>query len=149
MFDTRFNIGNIGEEVVNNFFINAIRSKDWYDSKKDGCIGDMTYEVKTFRLNNKTKSFWVGQNKTQTMWNKLDNVDLLFFIKIPESKNEKSILYLSTDHKNSWKMFYKNDGTTCRGYMLNKCLPLTEISIELSNILLENSKSISNHRRFS
>lgn len=149
MYDTRFNIGNLGEEVVKNFFINATRTSDWFDSTKDGNIGELTYEVKTMRLNIKTKKFWVGQNKTNSMWNKLDGVDLLFFVKIPESETENAILYLCIDHKNSWQMCYRNDKTPCRGYMLEKCIPLLLLDDVKSNYLLEHSKSISKHRRFS
>ena len=146
MSDSRYTIGNIGEEAVQRF-LKANRSEDWYDSEKDGTLGDMTYEVKTFRLNGKTKGFWLGENKTKTMWKKVDNVDMLFFVMVPESADELASLYLCIDHKNCWKMTYRNDGTPCRTYPIGKCLHLFSLPKAQSKTLYQNSMNISIYKR--
>jgi hypothetical protein len=144
--DHRHIIGSIGETAVERLLF-ATRSEDWYDSKKDGIIGHMTYEVKTFRLNGKTKGFWLGENKSLTMWNKVDNVDMLFFIKVPENADELANLYLCIDHKNCWNLTRRNDNTPIRTYPINKCLFLSSLNEEESKIIYENSMSISVHKR--
>ena len=57
MADSAFTIGDIGEQLINEFYNRAVRTDDWYDNKKDGKINNLTYEVKTFRLNFKTQGF--------------------------------------------------------------------------------------------
>lgn len=143
----RIDIGEIGEQVVQRHF-NSSRSENWYDSEKDGMIGNQTYEIKTFRLNNKTKSFWVGQNKTKTQWDKIQNVDRLFFVKIPENENELAVLYECHDHRECWYLTERNDGTPIRAFPLTNCEELDKLTLEESRILYENSKKISTHKRY-
>ena len=88
--------GEIGEQLVEEFFPKAERTDDWFDSKKDGTIREKTYEVKTFRLNNRDQGFWVESSQ----FTKLDNVDILYFVKIPESLSEGATIYECIDHKN-------------------------------------------------
>lgn len=146
IIDTRQFIGDIGEQVVQEFF-NSNRSEDWFDSEKDGTVSGMTYEVKTFRLNFSTRGFWLGQNKSKTMWKKVDEVDMLFFIRIPEREAELASLYLCIDHRNCWTKQYRNDGTGVRCYPLNRCIKLCTLSPERSIKLYENSIKISSHER--
>jgi hypothetical protein len=144
--DSRYIIGNIGEKAVESAF-KTRRSDDWYDDNKDGTIGGMTYEVKTFRLNNKTKGFWLGENKTRTMWKKVDNVDMLFFVMIPESETESAAIYLCIDHKNCWEKARRNNGEGVRSYPLSKCLQISTIGTRWSKTLYEHSIKISTYRR--
>ena len=69
------NTGEIGEQLIEEFFPKAERTDDWFDSKKDGTIREKTYEVKTFRLNNKDQGFWVDSSQ----FRKLDNVDTVSY----------------------------------------------------------------------
>jgi hypothetical protein len=86
--------GELGEQIVEEHFKHAERSDDWYDSEKDGTIKDKTYEVKTFRLNNRDQGFWVESSQ----FRKLDNVDILYFVKIPESLEEGATIYECLNH---------------------------------------------------
>jgi hypothetical protein len=139
MFNTEQEIiGDIGEVVVQEFF-NSTRSVYKYDPEKDGIIEHMKYAVKTFRLNKKTRGFWISDNKTKVMWKNLDVVDLLFFIRIPETANDPAELYLAIDHKNSFNIVKTNAGIPCRNYPLTKCLKLCNISEDRSLVLYENS----------
>jgi hypothetical protein len=142
--DCRQSVGKIGEQAVLEFFEDAVRTDDWYDSEKDGTINGMTYEVKTSRLNLSTKSFWIDKKQ----WHKCDNVDLLFFVKIPEKECDGIILYLSVNHKEKKALTYVSDGRVCRKYPLTECLPLYIIKDSRVNAILEHSKLISKHERF-
>lgn len=139
-------MGDIGEKAVERL-LKTQRAEDWYDSEKDGSIGGMTYEVKTIRLNGKTKSFWLGENKTKTMWKKVDGVDMLFFVKIPETEDEMASIYLCIDHKNCWVKQRRTDGEGVRAYPVSKCLRLFSLGKRESRTLLEHSKKISTHGR--
>ena len=137
-------IGEIGEEIVSELLAGSERTDDWYDSKKDGVYNEMTYEVKTFRLNHKTKSFWVDK----TQWRKVDQVDMLFFVKVPEHLDEELKVYLCINHKNCWKHYYKNDGTMVRGYPLTSCIPYGSIDDDRATVVYENSIASSKHGRY-
>jgi hypothetical protein len=140
-------IGEIGEVAVQKYF-DTIRSENWYDPVKDGMMGDQTYEVKTFRLNYKTKSFWLGQNRSKSMWDKVQNVDKLFFIKVPESETELATLYFCKDHKTCWFNTQRNDGTPIRAYPLSGCEEICKLDLNQSKELLNYSKELSTHARF-
>ena len=138
------NTGKIGEDAISEFF-GFTKTNNWYDPEKDGSAETgVNYEVKTFRLNYKTQGFWVDQSQ----YNKVDNVDVLFFVRIPESESELAQVYIATDHKNSYKIAYRRDGTKVRCYQLTKCLPLFKIDSERSRMLYENSVKNSIHGRF-
>ena len=145
--DSRTLIGNIGEVAVARQYA-APRAEDWYDSTKDGEIGELKYEVKTMRLNYGTMAFWVGQNKTKTQWAKIDNCEALFFVRIPEKETELAGMYLCVDHKNSWFKAYRRDGIAVKAYPLKKCIKITDLSKEESLTLFNHSCTISEHRRF-
>lgn len=136
-------IGAIGEDLVVEFFDRATKSKDWYDSKKDGKMDGLTYEVKTHRLNYKWKGFWILENQ----FKKLDNVDILFFVQVPESEEDALILWLCTNHKVSFEQF-NFKGKTMRNYPLSKCLYLGKTKDERANQVLEYSQQISTVDRF-
>jgi hypothetical protein len=141
------NTGKIGEDAIAEFF-GFKKTNNWYDPEKDGsaeCTG-VDYEVKTFRLNFKTQGFWIDQSQ----YNKVDNVDALFFVRIPESESELAQVYLATNHKDpkSYRIASRRDGTKVRCYQLTKCLPLFKIDAERSRILYENSVKNSIHGRF-
>ena len=143
----KVHIGNIGEVAVQRQF-NSDRSEDWYDPEKDGMIGDQTYEVKTFRLNNGTNSFWVGQNATNTQWSKIENVDRLFFIKVPEYKDELATLFECHDHRKCWFREKTNKGLPIRAFPITSCEELSKLTPEESIELYNNSKKLSKHKRF-
>jgi hypothetical protein len=145
--DERELIGEIGEQIVQEF-LNSTRSSYKYDSEKDGTFLDMIYQVKTFRLNNITQGFWLGDNKEKSMWKNVDNVDMLFFIRIPEKADGLATLYLCPNHTKAWVKAFRNDGVGVRCYPLTKCVPLGIVSPERSKILYENSVKISTHKRY-
>lgn len=134
-------IGDIGEVIVQEFF-DSTRSVYKYDAEKDGYINKMNYAVKTFRLNKKTRGFWMSDNKTKIMWKNVDAVPLLFFIRVPETENDVAELYLAIDHRNSFDMVTTNAGIPCRNYPLTKCLKLYNIDKDRSRQLYENSTQI-------
>lgn len=144
MLDVKRSAGEIGEQIVSDFFKDARRTNDWYDDKKDGTINGMSYEVKTNRLNHSTQSFWIDKKQ----WPKCDGVDLLFFVKIPEKEEDGIVLYLSINHKNKKSLAYPSDGRICRKYPLTECIPLCIINDNRVQELLEHSKAIAKHKRF-
>lgn len=144
MLDVKRSAGEIGEQIVSDFFQDARRTNDWYDDKKDGTINGMSYEVKTNRLNHSTQSFWIDKKQ----WPKCDGVDLLFFVKIPEKEEDGIVLYLSINHKNKKSLAYPSDGRVCRKYPLTECIPLCIINDNRVQELLEHSKAIAKHKRF-
>lgn len=146
MKDSKFIIGNIGEMAIERL-LEAQRSEDWYDSEKDGLIGDKNYEVKTIRLNDMTNGFWIGENHSKTMWKKVDGVKMLFFVKIPETEDELASVYLCLDHKNCWVKARTNSGEGVRSYPISECLRLFSLGKRESRILHEHSKKISTYRR--
>jgi hypothetical protein len=77
-------LGVIGENIVAETFeslgLQVVLSENKYDSVKDMLIEGQTAEVKTFTLIKKNKSFCMEPNQ----WRKLDNVERLFFVEIPD-----------------------------------------------------------------
>jgi hypothetical protein len=144
MNNVKRSAGEIGEQIVLEFFKDAVQTNDWYDDKKDGTINSMTYEVKTSRLNHSSQSFWIDSKQ----WSKCDGVDLLFFVKVPEKEEDGIVLYLSINHKAKKSMAYPSDGRICRKYLLTECIPLCIINDSRVQELLECSKALSKHRRF-
>jgi len=143
MADSAFTIGDIGEQLINEFYNRAVRTDDWYDNKKDGKINNLTYEVKTFRLNFKTQGFWVDQSQ----FKKLDGVDLLFFVKVPEKIEDGLVLYLATNHHTRYESF-SHKGKNMRSYPLTFCLELGRIDDNRVKIVYDNSISISQYKRY-
>jgi len=138
--------GDLGEQMVYETFAPAKRTPNWYDSKKDGVLGKMTYEVKTFRLNFKTQGFWVDESQ----FKKLDNSDMLFFVKVPESEDEGATIHLAINHKEkSAYDEFTSYGKRMRSYHLNRCLPIKNINDDRAYTMLCNSTQMSKHKRFS
>ena len=104
----------------------------------------MTYEVKTIRLNNKTQGFWIDSSQ----WKKLDGVDVLFFVKVPESVEEGLQVLICMNHTKCWHTAYTNDRREMRCYPLTNCIPYGTINDSRSVKVYENSKAASNHGRF-
>ena len=136
-------VGDIGEQLVEEFFPKAERTDDWFDSEKDGTIKEKTYEVKTFRLNNRDQGFWVDSSQ----FTKLDNVDILYFIKIPESKEEGATLYECID-KSKYKKIPGIPITEMRLYHIDNCKFIGNVNDERTNTIMNASKKISKHGRF-
>lgn len=134
-------MGEIGEEAVATHF-NAQRSEDWYDSEKDGMIGDLTYEVKTFQSNKRYKGFLVEQSQ----WQKLDGVDMLFFVRVPDKEEDLAKAYLMINHKTCYHHEYVKD-TKLRCYPLTNCLYQFTINKDKSSKILALSKEISTRRK--
>lgn len=118
----RVKTGNSGEELVLQCYPQAKRG-DWYDAKKDGTIDENTYEVKSQRLNIKYQGFWIDQNQ----FKKLDGVDLLFFVQIPETSNDSVKLFLAPNHTKTYQTKTRPTGEY-RIYPLNKCLQIREFA---------------------
>lgn len=135
--------GSIGENLVAKFFPYAEKTNDWYDHIKDGRIGRMTYEAKTLRLNKKDQGFWIEQNQ---FW-KLDGVDILIFVNIPENQDDNAILYLFNNHKDksSYNEFVFK-GKHMRNYKLTNCIALCIIDNEASNQLFEHSNNMRTYK---
>lgn len=142
-FDTaRKTIGDIGEDLVQEFF-NSTKSTDPFDPIKDGIMSNnMKYAVKTFRLNKKYKGFWVSDNETKTMWKNLDNVDLIFFVRIPEKVSDLAEIYLAINHKNGYTRVTTKEGVPCRNYLLTNCLKLYNVDKDRSRMLYEHSNPL-------
>lgn len=135
-------MGDIGEKAVARF-TGGILSENTFDHEKDGLINDhITFEVKTQRLIFKNKTFWIEQSQ----WNKLDSVDLLYFVKVPEQPEERAIAYLYYDTSVYNVIKYK--GEMMREYPLTNCLFQCILEPEESSLLLEYSKKISTVPRF-
>lgn len=142
IIDYRKLIGDIGEKAVSRF-TNGMLSDDLYDSEKDGLINNhITFEVKTMRLINKKQAFWIEPSQ----FNKLDNVDLLYFVKIPEKDTEDAVVYLYYD--TSVYNIIKFKGKTIREYPLTNCLFQCKLDKKDSKLMLEYSKKISKVERF-
>ena len=139
-------VGDIGEQLVAEHFKHAERTDDWFDSEKDGTLKDKTYEVKTFRLNNKDQGFWVDSSQ----FRKLDNVDILYFVKIPESLEEGATIYECMDHTNehAYEAFKLGPIKQMRCYFLDNCKKITNIRDERTDVLYHNSVAMSKHKRF-
>jgi len=142
MKDNQYIIGSIGEDLVTEHFKFSEKTDDWYDSTKDGTIQDFTYEVKTMRLNFRDNGFWIHENQ----WKKVDGVDLLFFVKVPEKEEEGLRLYQMLDHKRTFKMI-THKGKKVRVYPFTRCLLLDIIYDNRALQVLEASKSISTWSR--
>jgi hypothetical protein len=135
--------GKIGELIIAEHFKHAKMSEDWYDSEKDGTLGEERYEVKTLRLNHKiTQGFWIEQNQ----WNKLDNVEKVFFVKVPEKIEEGIQVYLCLDHKTCYELVPGRP--YMRSYPIKNCELLFTIYDERVNIVYENSVTMSKHKRY-
>ena len=139
---TAVKIGNIGEMAIEKFY-GATRSDDWYDSEKDGMIGELTYELKTIQLNQREQGFWIDESQ----WKKLDGVDLLFFIKVPHKETDLAVAYLCSNHKTCYNHVYNNKGNKLRNYPLTNCLRQFIMDPEQSKKIYDNSKDISTWRK--
>ena len=138
--------GELGEQLVEEHFKHAERTDDWYDSKKDGTIKNKTYEVKTFRLNNRDQGFWVDSSQ----FTKLDNVDILYFVKIPESLDEGATIYECINHtgEDAYEKFVLGKFKQMRCYFLDNCKFITNINDKRTNTIYENSISMSKWKRY-
>ena len=119
----RVKAGNSGEKLVCHCYPQAKRG-DWYDDEKDGTIDENTYEVKSQRLNIKYQGFWIDQNQ----FKKLDGVDLLFFVQIPETSNDSVKLFLAPNHTKIYQTKTRPAGGKYRIYPLSKCLLIKEFT---------------------
>jgi hypothetical protein len=138
--------GELGEQLVEEHFKHAERTDNWFDSEKDGTIKEKTYEVKTFRLNNKDQGFWVDSSQ----FRKLDNVDILYFVKIPESLDEGATIYECMNHtgEDAYEPFKLGPIKQMRCYFLDNCKFIANINDERTNTIYENSISMSKWKRY-
>jgi len=135
-------IGSIGEDIVDEWFEYTKKTEDWYDSKKDGTIAYLTYEVKTLTLNEKYQGFWIEQNQ----WKKLDGVDLLFFVKVPRYDVSEGLrLYQMSNHRENYQLI-NHKGRQVRNYLFTKCLPYGIITDNRVQKVLEASESLRTYR---
>ena len=135
-------IGSVGEDIVDEWFEYTKKTEDWYDSKKDGTIAYLTYEVKTLTLNEKYQGFWIEQNQ----WKKLDGVDLLFFVKVPRYDVSEGLrLYQMSNHRENYQLI-NHKGRQVRNYLFTKCLPYGIITDDRVQKVLEASESLRTYR---
>jgi hypothetical protein len=124
-------MGDIGESYVANYFSAAVRSKDWYDQQKDGIIdgADLTYEVKTQRYNMAYQGFIIAPDQYQ----KVDNVDLLIFVRVPELVEHPMSIYIYPNHQTcKRRRSIHIRGDMQRLYPLTKCFILDSMINEQS-----------------
>ncbi len=138
--------GEIGEQLIEEQFPKAERTDDWFDSTKDGTIKEKTYEVKTLRVNNKDQGFWIESDQ----FRKLDGVDILYFVKIPESLEEGATIYECIDHtsEDAYEPFNLGPIKQMRCYFIDNCKKIANIRDERTNTLYHNSVAMSKHKRF-
>ena len=143
---TKVDTGELGEQLVEEHFKHAERSDDWFDSKKDGTIKEKTYEVKTLRINNRDQGFWIESSQ----FTKLDNVDILYFVKIPETLNEGATIYECINHKDPsvYENFIIGKFKQMRCYFIENCELIVNINDERTNTIYQNSISMSKWKRF-
>lgn len=121
--DTRETLGSIGEDLVAEHLGPAAILTREFDKYHDHDIlfFDKTVQVKAFQLNRKTQSFWLGENYSKTMWNKIDSTDQLYFVQVPHNKTDLINIYRCPNHASSYVMEKRNDGTPVRSYPLTSC----------------------------
>lgn len=77
-------LGSLGEKLVKakmeEMGLKVSLSEDKYDSIKDMVIEGETTEIKTLVIIKTEKAFCMEKNQ----WKKLDNVDRLFFVEVPD-----------------------------------------------------------------
>ena len=113
-------LGALGEEIVKGLLAekHVVEMSDYkYDAIKDMTADDQTVEVKTLVLIKKFESFCLGKKQ----WKKCDEVDRLFFVRVPESENDHIVVYESENPRSFRSMQYNGDW--CRMY------PLTNMKI--------------------
>lgn len=140
------NIGEIGEQIINEYFKDSKRTDNWYDSEKDGTIGDELYEVKTIRLNHKYFGFLIDQSQ----YKKVDNVHHLFFVKVPEKISDGIQVYVCENHKNEYQYHHvmTSKGQLLRCYPIRNCKLLFTINDARVKIVYNNSIKLSRHKRY-
>jgi len=137
-------VGSIGEDLVANFFPHAKKTPDWYDRVKDGWLDVLRYECKTLRLNHRDQGFWIEQSQ---FW-KLDNVDVLIFVNVPENRGDNAIMYLFNNHKDpSSYTEFTYYGKPMRNYKLTNCIALSIIKGDAAIQLYEHSKEMRTYKR--
>ena len=136
-------LGKLGENLIRDKIVGATKTDDWFDSTKDGTIGTRTYEVKTSRLNNKHQGFFLDESQ----YEKIDNVDINFYVRVPESPAQKIKYYRY--YANRWIEQIEMNGTIGRIYHIDH---MDYIGIEkdpkMTMEALELSKSLSTYGRF-
>ena len=143
-------LGAMGEKIIADIIHGAKKTDDWFDSTKDGTITEMVdgkkvekiYEVKTMRLNFKHQGLFIDK----TQFKKIDGVDYNFWVRIPEKPEDKIRVYeYYADKFSDLKM----NGTSGRLYGINQMDYVQTIdNPELTNAMLDLSKSLSVHKRF-
>lgn len=80
-------VGSLGEKIVRSQMedlgLKVFMSEDKYDRVKDMVVENETVEVKTLTPIKKETAFCMDKSQ----WKKLDNVDRLFFVEIPDYPN--------------------------------------------------------------
>ena len=136
--------GEIGEAIIAEHFKDATRTDNWYDSEKDGSIGNETYEVKTIRLNNKFQGFLIDPSQ----YKKVDGVYHLFVVMVPEEISEGIKVYRYENHTTDYRHITLPSGKMFRCYSINNCKLLFTLYDERVNIIYENSVTMSKHKRY-
>jgi hypothetical protein len=124
-------MGDIGERYVADYFSSAVRSTDWFDDEKDGVIdgADLSYEVKTQRYNMAYSGFIIAPDQYQ----KVDKVDLLIFVRVPELEHQPMSIYLYPNHQTcTRRRSISVRNAMQRLYPLTKCFQLDSIVDERS-----------------
>jgi hypothetical protein len=109
-------LGDLGEKIVmtvlESLGLQVMLSENKYDRVKDMMVEGETLEVKTHTPIKKFKAFCIEPSQ----WKKLDNVDRLFFVEVPDYG--KPIMVYEAVEKNYFTNPFKGD--IKRFYPLNK-----------------------------
>ena len=102
-----------------------------------------TYEVKTARLNNKHQGLFVNE----TQYTKIDNVDINYYVRVPESAAQKIKFYKY--YADRWIEELEMNGTLGRIYHIDhmEYIGMDKDPKKIEQFL-ELSKSLSTNGRF-
>ena len=117
MNNWRAALGKSGEELVRRVLLgkhDLVEETAWYDSQKDGVVDSKQYEVKTLMENYAYHAFILGSSQ----WTKCENVDRLFFVRIPEVEAPIHIYECPKSYRQPTHVFMNGDN--CRIFRLTK-----------------------------
>lgn len=111
----RVAIGKSGEALIKSLLKRekkVVESTHWFDPEKDGIVDEKTFEVKTLMENYAYNGFILGSSQ----WKKCEQVDRLFFLRIPEPNAPIRVYECPKNYRNPPRIFMNGDN--CRVFKL-------------------------------